>query len=139
MHIKWSYFSLRFFSNYFETGQGFHLEYAPLTETQWSYNNGSCGGHFSTPNGILTSPLYPESYQGDTECIYTISQPIDNIILMSFHSFDVASYSWDYFCAYKDYLEIRDGLSGTSSLLGKMCGNKIPDPIQSSQNHLWLK
>ena len=38
-----------------------------------------------------------------------------------------------------DSLEIRDGLLDDSTLIGELCGNKIPSSIQSSQNHLWMK
>ena len=45
--------------------------------------------------------------------------------------------TWDKGCY--DYLEIRDGPSEASSILKELCGNKIPDPIKSSQNQMWLR
>lgn len=41
-------------------------------------------------------------------------------------------------CAY-DYVEVRDGSSETSPLLGRFCGYDKPDDIKSSSNQLWLK
>lgn len=41
-------------------------------------------------------------------------------------------------CAY-DYLEVRDGLSENSPLLGRFCGYDKPDDIKTSSNHLWMK
>ncbi len=41
-------------------------------------------------------------------------------------------------CAY-DYLELRDGDSENSPLLGRFCGYEKPDDIKSSSNQLWMK
>lgn len=41
-------------------------------------------------------------------------------------------------CAY-DYLEVRDGDSETSPLLGHFCGYEKPDDVKSSSNQLWMK
>lgn len=41
-------------------------------------------------------------------------------------------------CAY-DYLEVRDGNSETSPLLGRFCGYDKPDDIKTSSNQLWMK
>lgn len=41
-------------------------------------------------------------------------------------------------CAY-DYLEIRDGSSESSSLIGRYCGYDKPDDIKSTSNRLWMK
>lgn len=41
-------------------------------------------------------------------------------------------------CAY-DYVEVRDGGSESSPLLGRFCGYDKPDDIKSSSNQLWLQ
>lgn len=41
-------------------------------------------------------------------------------------------------CAY-DYLEVRDGNSENSPLLGRFCGYDKPDDIKTSSNQLWMK
>ncbi|GAA6080747.1 dorsal-ventral patterning tolloid-like protein 1 isoform X1, partial [Tachysurus ichikawai] len=41
-------------------------------------------------------------------------------------------------CAY-DYLEVRDGLSESSPLIGRFCGYDIPEDIRSTSNTLWMK
>ena len=120
--------------------------------TQWSYVKGACGALFTTPHGIFTSPSYPDNYPDNGDCIYTISQANGTVILLNFLSMDMEGYglfrdcdgdidteTWYSDCQYDDYLEIRDGPSNTSLLLGKLCGSEIPAPIQSSQNQMWLK
>lgn len=41
-------------------------------------------------------------------------------------------------CTY-DYVEVRDGASESSPLLGRFCGYDKPDDIKSTSNQLWLK
>lgn len=41
-------------------------------------------------------------------------------------------------CAY-DYVEVRDGNSESSPLLGRFCSYGKPDDMKSSSNQLWLK
>ena len=105
--------------------------------SKWSYNGGACEGNFTTPNGVLTSPSYPDNYPDNEDCIYTISQPTGTVILLNFLSMDSENRPWSDTCY--DYLEVKDGASEVSPLLGKLCGSEIPAAIQSSENHLWMK
>lgn len=41
-------------------------------------------------------------------------------------------------CAY-DYLEVRDGLTENSPLIGRFCGYDKPEDIRSNSNTLWMK
>ena len=103
--------------------------------SQWIYNIGECGGSFTAPNGILSSPSYPDNYPDNANCVYTISQPAGTAIVLTLHTMDI---NYSNTCTF-DYLEIRDGSSAASPLLGKLCGSEIPAPIQSSQNQVWMK
>ena len=97
-------------------------------------NRGKCGGNFTTPKGLLTSPSYPEKSPTDKECVYIITQPMGfflNLTTMMFHIGGISP------C--HDYLEIRDGSSEESPLIGKFCGTNIPRAIQSTQSHVWMK
>ena len=122
-------------SNHFENGPGFQLKYESSNVSQWGYHSGACGGKFTTPKGLLTSPSYPERYPDNADCVYSISQPAGTVILLNFLTMDVES---DSTCRW-DYLMVRDGPSEHSPLLEKLCGNEIPAPFQSSQNNVWIK
>ena len=98
---------------------------------------GECGGTFTFPFGILTSPSYPAKYPEYVDCVYTISQLTGTAIRLSFLSLNIHINNALDFCI--DYLEIRDGPSDDSPILGTFCGNEIPSPILSSQHNLWLK
>ena len=45
---------------------------------------------------------------------------------------------WHDACSY-DYLEIRDGLTEYSPLIGHFCGYEKPEDIKSSSNKVWMK
>ena len=135
----YNFLFFRFFSNYFGSGSGFQLEYESTNVSLWTIRMGECGGSFTTPNGILTSPSYPSHCPDNADCIYTISQPTGTVILFKFLSMDIYTDYWDPLCAFRDYLEIRDGPQADSPRLAKLCGRYIPDDIQSGQNHLWIK
>ncbi|XP_069122184.1 cubilin-like [Argopecten irradians] len=97
----------------------------------------ACGGVYTALQGDLQSPYYPNAYPASKECIYSINQPYGNIITLTFNAFDVEG-STGGSCAF-DYLEVRDGSTITSPLLGHFCGNQIPDPITTTQNMMRLK
>ena len=108
---------------------------------------GSVCRDYSTSNGILTSPYYPAPYTEDRDCVYTISQHSGTYIMLRILDIDINNsyydfFYWDYVtddtCG-TDYLEIRDGQSEESPLLGKICGTDIQAPINSTQNHLWIR
>merc|ERR1711879_543538 len=93
MQTTQNHLRIRFFSNYYESGRGFQLRYESSNVSKWSYNFGACGGNFTTPQGIITSPSYPDNYPDNADCIYTISQPYGVTILLNFLSMDIWSHS----------------------------------------------
>ena len=101
------------------------------------YRIGECGGIFTTPKGVLTSPLYPNNYPDNADCVYTISLSKENYIVLNFQSMDIHNEDYSY-CS-SDYLEIRDVSSDGSSFLDRLCGREIPDPIKSKHSQLWMK
>ena len=135
--ISLSILYFRFKSNHFESGLGFQLGYDSSNVSEWSYSSGECGGNFSAPNGIVTSPSYPHNYPNNANCKYTISQPIDSIIGLKFVFMDTQQSYFSATC--NDYLEVRDGISESSPVLEKLCGNELPTPIQSSLNNVMLR
>ena len=85
--------------------------------------------------GYLQSPNYPDDYRPNKECIWRITVPKSYQVALKFQSFEIENHDN---CVY-DYLEIRDGHSANSKLIGKYCGHKIPDNIRSNGSHLFVK
>nr|XP_046916877.1 tolloid-like protein 1 isoform X2 [Dermatophagoides farinae] len=94
-----------------------------------------CGGEIVAENGYLQSPYYPDEYRPNKECIWHITVPDGYQVALKFQSFEIENHDN---CVY-DYLEIKDGYTDTSPMLGRFCGHKIPADIRSSTNHLYVK
>ena len=54
---------------------------------------------------------------------------------LTFQAFEIERHDS---CAY-DYLEIRDGFTEDSALIGHFCGYEKPDDVKSSSNRMWMK
>lgn len=94
-----------------------------------------CGGEVKRDSGQIQSPNYPDDYQSNKMCVWKISVEDGFNVGLSFQSFEVERHDS---CAY-DYVEVRDGGSESSPLLGRFCGFDKPNDIKSSSNQLWLK
>ena len=128
--------NFRFHSNWGLNGRGFQIVYntkQPIT---------ACGGNYSNASGVLTSPSYPNAYPELADCVYLISQPNGTYVNISFLNMDID-------CQEvltsegltPDYIEMRDGNSEDSPLMGKFCGKSSDFPafIQTSQTHLRIR
>ncbi|XP_008211528.1 bone morphogenetic protein 1 [Nasonia vitripennis] len=95
-----------------------------------------CGGDVKLDSmGHLESPNYPEEYQSSKECVWRLSVPQDYQVALKFQSFEIESHDN---CVY-DFVEVRDGHSADSPLIGLYCGYKLPPDIRSTGNKLLLK
>eukprot|EP00064_Thunnus_orientalis_P008995 superscaffoldBa00001110_g9018 len=94
-----------------------------------------CGGEVKRDSGQIQSPNYPDDYQSNKVCVWKITVAEGFDVGLSFQSFETERHDS---CAY-DYVEVRDGSSESSPLLGRFCGYDKPDDMKSSSNQLWLK
>ena len=92
-----------------------------------------CGGNYSDASGALFSPSYPNAYPELADCIYLISQPSGTFINISFDTMDI-----DCQGTTSDFIEMRDGSSRDSPLMGQFCG-KSSNPVMTTQNHLRVR
>ena len=86
--------------------------------------------NYSSSSGFIVSPFYPTPYPDETVCDYIIVQPYGTYINLTILKFDIWS---------DDVLEIRDGSSMRSPLMGEFWGNNLPPLIQSTQNNMWIR
>ncbi|NWT02017.1 TLL2 protein, partial [Mionectes macconnelli] len=94
-----------------------------------------CGGEIQKDAGQIQSPNYPDDYRPSKECIWKITVSEGFHIGITFQAFEV---EWHDTCSY-DYLEIRDGLTEHSPLIGHFCGYEKPEDVKSSSNEVWMK
>uniref|UniRef100_A0A3B4A878 CUB domain-containing protein n=1 Tax=Periophthalmus magnuspinnatus TaxID=409849 RepID=A0A3B4A878_9GOBI len=110
-------------------------EQPPASWTPFSLLKSICGGDVNKDNGQIQSPNYPDDYQSNKACVWKISVAEGFHVGLSFQSFEIERHDS---CSY-DYVELRDGASEESPLIGHFCGYEKPDDIKSSSNKLWLK
>lgn len=108
---------------------GFHIAYSALPGID------GCGGTLTAPQGIITSPNFPDSHSNNIECEWLIRVHPNNRIKITFEEFTVESHRNCYF----DSLEIYDGPSETSGLLGRFCGNTLPPTVLSASHQLYVR
>ncbi|XP_055525021.1 tolloid-like protein 1 [Wyeomyia smithii] len=95
-----------------------------------------CGGNVNLESGgRLESPNYPMDYLPNKECIWKITVPKDYQVALKFQSFEVENHDN---CVY-DYVEVRDGDSADSRVIGVFCGYKIPPDMRSTTNKMFVK
>ncbi|KAL5273336.1 hypothetical protein ACFFRR_000221 [Megaselia abdita] len=95
----------------------------------------SCGGNLTQPSGLIETPFFPTEYPESIFCEWVITGPTGHQIELKVLNFSIeVSYSCQ-----DDNLEIHNGPSRESPLIGKFCGNEIPKVIPSFTNHLYLR
>ncbi|KAM3610056.1 uncharacterized protein V6R79_024531 [Siganus canaliculatus] len=89
-----------------------------------------CGGVIRKRQGHLVL----ESYPNNARCEWTLQ--VDRPFTIEL-KFMMLSLEFHHSCHY-DYVEVRDGDSINSRVIGRFCGNNRPVPIQSSGNSLHI-
>ena len=135
LYVNCPHLPRRFTSDHTVTGKGFKLEYHTVQEGG-TYHLGKCGGYFTTPHGLLTSPSYPANYPDSANCTYIVSLPQDSYIKLTLLQVDVHCLSPE-----SDYMEMRDGDSEDAPLMIRFChkGEHIPAHLTTSQNFFWMR
>lgn len=96
-----------------------------------------CGGTLfvNATSGRIESPNYPAQYPPHKECIWLLSVPAGDQVVIQFDAFDLESHSE---CAF-DSVELRDGANASAPLLGRYCGFETPAAIRSNGSQMWVR
>ncbi|XP_054478628.1 cubilin [Anoplopoma fimbria] len=116
---------MHFKSDTFMTGNGL----------SFTYRIASCSRTYEQEYGYLKSPGWPDIYPHNIDCTIILKAPQNSSISFFFNNFDVEIHSH---CEF-DYLEIRNGSTVDSPLIGRFCGNTLPSPIFPQSNLLYLR
>ncbi|VVC99646.1 unnamed protein product [Leptidea sinapis] len=122
---------IKFVSDSTLKGAGFSLSYTFLDEKS------HCGATFTKTHGYIYSPGWPDNYEANRDCVWTITVPVGQQISLNISEFDLERPIRDT-CYMGDYLEIRNGASKTSPVLGKFCGKFKNKRLISTSNSLYL-
>ncbi|XP_037549410.1 CUB and sushi domain-containing protein 1 [Nematolebias whitei] len=89
-----------------------------------------CGGHLTASSGVVLSPGWPSFYKDSLSCQWVIEAQTDHAVKIHFDKFQTeVNY---------DTLEIRDGPSTSSPLIGEYHGTQAPHFLISTSNFLFL-
>ncbi|KAK2817229.1 hypothetical protein Q5P01_025420 [Channa striata] len=106
-----------------------------LHENKHDCKEAECEHKIHSPSGTLSSPNWPDKYPSRKECTWDITAKPGHRVKISFSEFEIEQHQE---CAY-DHLEAFDGDSDTAAILGRLCGSKIPEPLVSTGNKMYLR
>ncbi|XP_074027346.1 neuropilin and tolloid-like isoform X2 [Leptinotarsa decemlineata] len=98
----------------------------------------ACKPFVNVTNNQFFSPGYPaDNYTNNTDCVLVLEAPPGYLIKLDFRDWFQIEQSVE--CK-NDFLEVRDGAHGFSTLLhSPFCGiNTFPPMMTSSDRHLWI-
>lgn len=107
---------------------GFSVSYTFLDEKS------HCGGTYHKRHGFIYSPGWPDKYQTNRDCTWTITVPVGQQIRLNISKFDLESPNIRGKCNSGDFLEIRNGVSQFSPLIGTYCGKFETKRVLSLSN-----
>uniref|UniRef100_A0A4W5QCW9 Neuropilin n=1 Tax=Hucho hucho TaxID=62062 RepID=A0A4W5QCW9_9TELE len=118
---------IKFVSDYETHGAGFSIRYEVFK------TGPECSRNFTSNNGLMKSPGFPEKYPNNLDCTFMIFAPKMSEIILEFESFELepdTTPPTGVFCRY-DRLEIWDGFPGVGPYIGRYCGQNTPGRIIS--------
>uniref|UniRef100_A0A8C3I1H3 CUB and Sushi multiple domains 2 n=1 Tax=Chrysemys picta bellii TaxID=8478 RepID=A0A8C3I1H3_CHRPI len=90
-----------------------------------------CGGHLTSPSGMILSPGWPAFYKDSLNCVWVIEAQPGYPIKITFDRWFKTEVNYD-------TLEVRDGRSYSSPLIGVYDGTQVPQFLISTSNYLYL-
>ncbi|CAL8331735.1 unnamed protein product [Lota lota] len=122
-----------FDTNDIKTDQGFKAHYKAVAPESTAGIAGA-GGSLQGDMGDLLTPGFPaQNYQNGALYQWRISVPKGERVRLTFTSFDLVPE----LCG--DYVEVFDGHKAGAARLGKLCGGKLPKPLESSGSTMSLR
>lgn len=122
-----------FDTNERKTDQGFKAHYKAVAPAATPEIAGA-GGFLQGDQGNLQTPGFPEQdYPNNALYQWKITVPQGERVRLTFTSFDLVPEV----CG--DFVQVYDGDSAGSSVLGKFCGGSLPRPVQSMRNTMVVR
>ncbi|VVC39263.1 EGF-like, conserved site,EGF-like calcium-binding domain,CUB domain,EGF domain,EGF-like calcium- [Cinara cedri] len=98
----------------------------------FDYFINSCGGQLYGQKITITSPNYPHNYRQNNICAWLANLPENENIIIRFNDIDLES-SCD-----NNYVVLYDGPNFESPVLGKYCGNTLPESLTTTSSTIWI-
>ncbi|XP_050362534.1 cubilin-like [Nymphalis io] len=123
---------IKFVSDVNVRRDGFSLSYTFLDEKT------HCGGLYVKTHGYIYSPGWPQNYESNRDCTWTITVPVGQQIMINITDFDLERPLRNN-CQLGDFLTIRDGSSENSALIGTFCGYFKSKRIITTANSAYIR
>lgn len=85
-------------------------------------------------SGSILSPQYPGYYTNNANCEWQLIVPDSHVIRLKFLYLDLEYHPQ----CLSDFVEVRDGLSMSSRLIGRFCGQTFPTLIETSSKGMLI-
>ncbi|KAK3892747.1 hypothetical protein Pcinc_003437 [Petrolisthes cinctipes] len=120
---------VRFASDQSVKGKGFNISYSTLP--------GGCGGLYTSSHGSIHSPNYPDQYNSNADCVWTITVNPLHVVELNFTHFDVEH---EANCTY-DNITVYDGADTSGPVLLHHCGTTLPETafVRSTSNSITVR
>ncbi|XP_047430814.1 ovochymase-2 [Mugil cephalus] len=116
-----------------KTDQGFKAHFKAVAPEQTSEIAGA-GGFLQGDQGNLMTPGFPDkNYTDGVLYQWKITVPEGNRVRLTFTSFELVPEV----CG--DFVQVYDGSDAGASSIGKLCGGKMPKPVDSSRNTMVVR
>ena len=89
---------------------------------------GRCFYKLRAKGSTISSPRFPNPYPANSFCVWRISARRGERIKMTFDLIDIEKTK---VCSF-DYVEVYDSKHVTGPVIGRYCGQILPEPIISS-------
>lgn len=102
----------------------------------YSWVDATCGGVIKTLGHVIQPPLSDtERYAKDSNCSWLIVAPPNQIVQLTFSSFDLEG---GRSCVF-DHVSVFDGPSESGALIGKFCGTNVPPTERTFGNMMAIQ
>ena len=101
-----------------------------------------CGGQVNVDTSTQIQSVDTDNdgnYEANLNCQWILSGQAGKILKLTFTRFNVEREQNSTSVTCWDYVEVRDGHSPFSPLIGHFCGTQVPAPLHSSSNFMWVK
>ncbi|XP_013185402.1 cubilin [Amyelois transitella] len=98
----------------------------------------TCGGNYVQNHGVLYSPGWPDRYGRNLDCVWVIKVTPGQQIKLNISHFDVEDKNYRTGIC-DDFLQLRNGPSATSPLIGEYCGQFKSKIITAVANSMYLR
>ncbi|KZC14141.1 Cubilin [Dufourea novaeangliae] len=129
IQAKSNMMTVRFRSDFTNSGHGFHLKYETLCQN-------TLHGFY----GVIESPNFPDKYEQHLNCSWIIDAPRGNKVNMTFSHFDIDRPEADGPC--RDFLDVKEGQDNIpNTQLAALCNSNdtLPQKIHSAQHQVFVK